>query len=250
METFDDNAVNETGGSLIEMSHNAMNHDTMKEMIYEETVDEKEPALDELKENFAMEFQVVSRVCWHFAETFSDLLALNLAFLRGWLTETSYHLGPLMNESDSIKDELFEMNRLGFITYSSQPYKDEEKKLKQKPFVEGIIHKDKSDEMIKKLLSINPTMKIDLINIKEQNHSHHNFNEDKVILTEMYVEDHYEEITTNQFDAEYVDKMIQFITYRLSEPLVNYITENMDVITIIDDRPNDQMFKDILIALK
>jgi hypothetical protein len=55
------------------------------------------------------------------AESIEELKCMNIAFLRGEMQATAYHLGPLNAESSSLVDKLVQLNELDFITTNSQP---------------------------------------------------------------------------------------------------------------------------------
>jgi hypothetical protein len=58
------------------------------------------------------------------AQTFDELLELNLKFVRGELSETSYHLAPLSDETmnaPGMVDRLIEFHERGVMTIGSQP---------------------------------------------------------------------------------------------------------------------------------
>lgn len=52
---------------------------------------------------------------------FADLCTSNLRFLRGELTTTPYHLGPINSETYAILDDLIILNENGLMTTNSQP---------------------------------------------------------------------------------------------------------------------------------
>lgn len=83
-----------------------------------------------------------SRSLFESAETPQDLQRLTIAFLRGELTSTCYHIGPPMPESNEIVDKLVRINELGFITTGSQPGKvgaEHVGQPHQRCYVEGIL---------------------------------------------------------------------------------------------------------------
>jgi hypothetical protein len=55
-------------------------------------------------------------------KTWQDLCDTNIDFLQGKQDETFYHLGPTNEETDSILNELIQLNSNGFFTTNSQPY--------------------------------------------------------------------------------------------------------------------------------
>lgn len=88
-----------------------------------------------------------------------DLQALNLMFLRGLLDSTTYHGGPLDEESDLIADDLYTINLFGFLSVASQPYmefmgvlpEDRGKLVKQRPFIAGYYPREKVNLLINRL---------------------------------------------------------------------------------------------------
>lgn len=84
--------------------------------------------------------QQESKETFESAETIADLQRLTAAFLRGELSATSYHFGPLLPESASIVEKLVEINQLGLITTSSQPGRLGPTG-KQRCYVEGVLPK-------------------------------------------------------------------------------------------------------------
>lgn len=58
---------------------------------------------------------------WSTATTFSELIDVNIKFLKGEINESPWHCGPLNGESFSILDKLIEINEKGLLTTSSQP---------------------------------------------------------------------------------------------------------------------------------
>ncbi len=74
-------------------------------MIYEELQERIEESIETYK----------------FAESIEDIKRMNIAFLRGEMKATSYHLGPLNSESIPLVDKLIQLNELDYITTNSQP---------------------------------------------------------------------------------------------------------------------------------
>ena len=68
------------------------------------------------------------------ATSVAEFTKLNIAFLSGVLPETADHAGPPCEETDEIAEDLIALNRAGFITTFSQPFRPN-----QKPFVEGMV---------------------------------------------------------------------------------------------------------------
>jgi hypothetical protein len=74
------------------------------------------------------------------AKTFRQLLAVNIAFLVGYLPESLWHTDIPDPETETIIDSLIVLNSNGFLTVGSQPgvsLKDH----KQKGYVEGFVLK-------------------------------------------------------------------------------------------------------------
>jgi len=93
--------------------------------------------------------------------TFEEFQTLNLAFLKGEITETIYSCGPVEEETLPLLPSLIKLNELGFITLDSQPgtftkdiFNDEYFIEEQKPYLEGFCrYKDltRIEECLKKL---------------------------------------------------------------------------------------------------
>lgn len=90
------------------------------------------------------------------ATTFKNLVCLNIAFLKGILTETPYHVGPIDNETIPLLSQLIQLNKKGFLSTSGQPgiisdfispidgiYYQEN----QKSFIRGYIYKSLSEKL-------------------------------------------------------------------------------------------------------
>jgi len=58
-------------------------------------------------------------------KNWQDLCNTNLDFLQGKQNETFYHLGPINEETNTILNELIQLNSNGFFTTNSQPYVNE-----------------------------------------------------------------------------------------------------------------------------
>ncbi|KXT04392.1 hypothetical protein AC578_3631 [Pseudocercospora eumusae] len=63
---------------------------------------------------------------WRFAENWSDLLDANRAFLRGETNRSPYYRSNISPETQSLVPGLLELHEFGFLTYSSQPFRDDE----------------------------------------------------------------------------------------------------------------------------
>ncbi len=78
------------------------------------------------------------------AKTVNELQQRTIQFLKGDLAATAYHLGPLLAESDPLKEKLIHLNELGFITTSSQPGgrdRIDAQPVEKRFFVEGILER-------------------------------------------------------------------------------------------------------------
>lgn len=58
---------------------------------------------------------------WGFAKSFEDFSKLNIEFLEGKHYTTPWHGGPIEDETFIVLSEMKELNKLGFITATSQP---------------------------------------------------------------------------------------------------------------------------------
>lgn len=54
-------------------------------------------------------------------KTYKDLLKANVAFLRGKISETPYHLGPIDEETIPLVNDLVKINEAGFLSIEGQP---------------------------------------------------------------------------------------------------------------------------------
>lgn len=98
-----------------------------------------------------------SQAVFEAVETIHDLQQRNIDFIQGRLSATSYHFGPLMTNSVPLMDLLVSLNRLGFITTSSQPgrhYTDRGISYGQRCFVEGLLKKRYLSLFIEKMYRI------------------------------------------------------------------------------------------------
>jgi len=85
-------------------------------------------------------------------KTYDELLDANIAFIRGEIDETPYHMGKIDDETEPLIDQLVIVNNYGFLTIGGQPALYELIELKtennvfvanqQKAYVEGYIHKN------------------------------------------------------------------------------------------------------------
>jgi hypothetical protein len=85
------------------------------------------------------------------AKTFRQLLAVNIAFLVGYLPESLWHSGIPDPETETIIDSLVEINNNGILTVNSQPgmlLNDH----KQKGYVEGFIQKKDYQKFLNKVI--------------------------------------------------------------------------------------------------
>jgi len=91
-------------------------------------------------------------------KTFENALCLNIAFLKGIISETAYH-GPLDDETIPLLSNLVKINENGFLTINSQPGEISEPYIspldnmryitEQKSSIEGFIHKSNLQPLIK-----------------------------------------------------------------------------------------------------
>ncbi len=58
---------------------------------------------------------------WHGAQTYQELIQINLEFLLGKRLETIYHGGPIEEETFPMIPALLSLNSLGYLTIDSQP---------------------------------------------------------------------------------------------------------------------------------
>ena len=84
--------------------------------------------------------------------TYRDLIRANIAFLKGKLKRSPYHLGPIDAETLPLMESLVQINKYGFISIEGQPasheieYIPETKKyleIRQKPYILGFMLKTK-----------------------------------------------------------------------------------------------------------
>lgn len=83
--------------------------------------------------------------------TYQDLIAVNVAFLRGEIDHTPYHGGPIDRETVPLLGKLVQVNQFGFVTVCGQPAVDLESgfnektkkfwQVRQRPFLEGYLPK-------------------------------------------------------------------------------------------------------------
>jgi hypothetical protein len=86
------------------------------------------------------------------AKNFEDLVKCNVQFLKGKLDKTPYHLGPLADESDLIKDELIELSeKYNILTLESQPAINNMPDNIQREYIVGCIKSNKIDKFIDEL---------------------------------------------------------------------------------------------------
>jgi hypothetical protein len=58
---------------------------------------------------------------WESADTFEKIQKLNILFLKGVIKSTPYHAGPIDYETESMLKRLIKINKLGLLTFDSQP---------------------------------------------------------------------------------------------------------------------------------
>lgn len=100
---------------------------------------------------------------WYKATSFDDLIEVNLKWINNEI-KTHYFWGSasvnnnLASESHEIKHHLITLNKLGFMTFSSQPGKEtsiikysKPMVIKQRAFVSGFMEIDKAKKVYNKL---------------------------------------------------------------------------------------------------
>ena len=80
---------------------------------------------------------ITRRLFWE-AWDWTDVRALYILFLRGLLPSVPTHIGPLVLDSQTQKDQLERINTLGFLSVDSQPGICEESS-RQRAYLEGYI---------------------------------------------------------------------------------------------------------------
>ena len=87
----------------------------------------------------------------HSPVDFNQFRAATLAFINDLTKSSSGHCGPLDEESDIIKKQLDQLNRLDCVTIDSQPFDTftvKDVKYKSKPFVYFYFPKRKAEDLI------------------------------------------------------------------------------------------------------
>jgi len=59
---------------------------------------------------------------WDSIKHYKEAIELNRMFIRGEMLSTPYHLGPLDEESDSLREGLLRLHDYGLLTTGSQPH--------------------------------------------------------------------------------------------------------------------------------
>lgn len=85
---------------------------------------------------------------WGLAKTFEDFSKLNIEFLEGKHYTTPWHGGPIEDETFTVLNEMKELNRLGFLTASSQPG-EIGNGYTQNAYVEGLVSIDVAKKLAK-----------------------------------------------------------------------------------------------------
>jgi hypothetical protein len=101
------------------------------------------------------------RMMYEAAESVEDLKRMNIAFLKGDISATAYHFGPLMPESVPLKDKLVELNELDFLTTNSQPgtsFRFQGSQYEQRFYVEGVLPRKYLAMFIQRMYSQCPTV--------------------------------------------------------------------------------------------
>ena len=94
------------------------------------------------------ETYIQSYTTWERCHSYADLLAANLAFLKGEIHDTPYHLGPICTETRPILENIKKINERGFLTTGSQPSLKEGDIYLQRSYITGFIKLDNKDSII------------------------------------------------------------------------------------------------------
>ena len=86
------------------------------------------------------------------ATTFKNLVCLNIAFLKGILTRTPYHLAPISEETIPLLSSLVQLQKKGFLSVQGQPgvienSKNDNTQHKQKSYIVGYMHNSLSEKL-------------------------------------------------------------------------------------------------------
>lgn len=81
---------------------------------------------------------------WATCRTIEDLQEMNVRFCESRHPDTLHpsHYGPLMHESDVIREDLIGLNRAGWLTLNSQPTVEREAPLYQRAYLTAFIPRD------------------------------------------------------------------------------------------------------------
>ena len=97
---------------------------------------------------------------WRGMTSFKDLQQLMIKFIKGEIYANPWHGGPLDDESEVIQPALLALNETGFISLAGQPgldavgdYPNGRFHCQQKPFIEGLIHKNLLAKVLTDLLT-------------------------------------------------------------------------------------------------
>lgn len=88
------------------------------------------------------------------AKSIEEFTELTIDYINGNLKGTNMYMGPIAKETECIKQELIRLNRLGFITYGSQPGKYINGGNYQRAYVSGIILREKFDILCEKVSAL------------------------------------------------------------------------------------------------
>jgi hypothetical protein len=85
---------------------------------------------------------------YHIVQSYRDLINLNILFIKGQISKTPYHHGPLALDSQESRETLIKMNELGFLSMDGQGPKPEAKH-QQKTYISGFMKAELAKPFIK-----------------------------------------------------------------------------------------------------
>lgn len=192
---------------------------------------------------------------WSSSNSLEDIQTLMMMFILGYLTSTPEHFGPLDPESNIISDELYNINRLGFITHDSQPYDrfpglmgdDIGKMLTQTPYIMGFIPKIYTDAFVNLILKKTSKLNLSVYDMDNRTFSEY-FNVSDDIYnsnTNSYTESYDTQRSPPQdyFDHTPIDEFMGINNKTLIRTLTNHIY-------IATSELSNQVFSDIIDVLK
>lgn len=112
-----------------------------------------------------------SEIYWETVKNYADLKEAMVMFLKGVLYVTPSHKGPCQMETELIKKRLIRLNRLGCITFNSQPF-IEKSGCRQRPYIDCFIKRKHINNIIEKMMKWNNTVIINVFDIEEDGVSH------------------------------------------------------------------------------